>query len=82
MGIGLSIGAGFALIGLIFGILIGRTTNAMARLGAQFQGKPTNEQMAQMQTIRKQQATYSNISAVALILALVFMATARYLGMG
>jgi uncharacterized membrane protein len=80
--IGLSIGAGFAIIGFIFGILIGRTTKAMAQLGAQFQGKPTNEQMAQMQSIRKQQATYSNISAVALILAVIFMATARYLGMG
>jgi uncharacterized membrane protein len=82
MGIGLGIGAGFAIIGFIFGILIGRTTNAMARLGAQFQGKPTSDQMTQMQTIRKQQATYSNISAAALILAVVFMATARYLGMG
>ena len=82
MGIGLSIGAGFALIGFVFGILIGRTTNAMAQLGAQIQGKPTNEQMTQMQAIRKQQATYSNISAAALILAVVFMATARYLGMG
>jgi uncharacterized membrane protein len=81
MGIGLSIGAGFAIIGFIFGILIGRTTTAMANLGAQFQGKPTNEQMAQMQTLRKQQATYSNISALALILAVIFMATARYLGM-
>ena len=80
--IGLSIGAGFAIIGFIFGILIGRTTKAMAQLGAQFQGKPTNEQMAQMQSIRKQQATYSNISAIALILAVIFMATARYLGMG
>jgi hypothetical protein len=38
--------------------------------------------MAQMQTLMKQQATYSNISAVALILAVIFMATARYLGMG
>jgi uncharacterized membrane protein len=82
MGIGLSIGAVFAVIGFIFGILIGRTTNAMANLGAQFRGKPTNEQMAQMQTLMKQQVTYSNISAAALILAVVFMATARYLGMG
>lgn len=82
MGIGLGIGAGFALIGLVFGILIGRTTKAMAQFGAQFQGKPTSDQMNQMQAIRKQQATYSNISAAALILALVFMATARYLGMG
>ncbi len=47
--IGLSIGAGFAIIGFIFGILIGRTTKAMAQLGARFQGKPTNEQMTQMQ---------------------------------
>jgi uncharacterized membrane protein len=82
MGIGLSIGAVFAIIGFIFGIMIGRTTTAMAKLGGQFQGKPTNEQMAQMQTLMKQQATYSNISAVALILAVIFMATARYLGMG
>ena len=79
---GLSIGAGFAIIGLVFGILIGRTTKTMAELGAQFQGKPTNEQMTKMQTIRKQQATYSNISAAALILAVIFMAIARYLGMG
>jgi glycine cleavage system pyridoxal-binding protein P len=54
----------------------------MAQLGAEFQGKPTNEQMTQMQAIRRQQATYSNISTIALILALIFMATARYLGMG
>jgi len=82
MGIGLSIGSVFAIIGLIFGILIGRTSNAMAQLGSQFQGKPTSDQMNQMQAIRKQQALYSNISTAALILAVVFMATARYLGMG
>ena len=79
MGIGLSIGAAFALIGFAFGIMIGRTTNAMAQLGAQMQGKPSSDQLAQMQSIRKQQATYSNISATALILAVIFMAIARYL---
>ena len=78
-GIGLSIGAGFALIGFVFGIMIGRTTKAMAQFGAQMQGKPSPDQIAQMQSIRKQQATYSNISAAALILAVVFMAIARYL---
>ncbi len=80
--IGLNIGAGSALIGFIFGIMIGRVTKAMADLGAQFRGKPTPEQMAQMQAIRKQQATYSNISVAALILAVIFMAIARYLGVG
>ena len=79
MGIGLSIGAAFALIGFVFGIMIGRTTNAMAQLGAQMQGKPSPDQLTQMQSIRKQQATYSNISATALILAVIFMAIARYL---
>jgi len=78
-GRGFGIGAGFALIGFIFGLLIGRTTKAMAELGAQMQGKPSPEQVTQMQAIRKQQATYSNISTAALILAVIFMAIARYL---
>ena len=60
-------------------MMVGRTTKAMAQLGAQMQGKPTPEQMTQMQAIRKQQATYSNISVAALILAVIFMAIARYL---
>ena len=79
-GRGFGIGAGFALIGFVFGIMIGRTTKAMAQLGAQFRGQPTSEQLTQMQGIRKQQATYSMISASALILATIFMAIARYLG--
>ena len=80
-GRGFGIGAAFALIGFVFGILIGRTTKAMAQLGAQLsqQGKPSPEQMSQMQSLRKQQAAYSNISAATLILAVVFMAIARYL---
>ncbi len=77
--IGLSIGAGFALIGFVLGILVNRSSKAMAQLGAQFQGKPTPEQLTQMQTIQKQQATYSTLSTVALVLAVVFMAIARYL---
>ena len=66
---------------LAVGILLGRTTKNMAQLGAQLsqQGKPSAGQMSQMQALRKQQATYSNISAAAVILALIFMAIARYL---
>jgi uncharacterized membrane protein len=78
-GRGFGIGAGFALIGLVFGILVGRTTKAMAQLGAQIQGKPSSEQMTQLATLRKQQVTYSNIAAVTLILSVIFMAIARYL---
>lgn len=76
---GLSIGAGFALIGFVAGMLFGRTTRAMAQLGAQMQGKPTSEQLAQMQKIQKQQTTYSMLSTVMLILATIFMAIARYM---
>ena len=78
-GRGFGIGAGFALIGFVFGILVGRTTKAMAQVGAQIQGKPSPDQMTQLQALRKKQATYSMIAAVTLILATIFMAIARYL---
>ena len=78
-GRGFGIGAAFALIGFVYGILIGRTTKTMAQLGAQMQGNPSSAQLAQLQTIRKQQATYSTISTVTLLLAVIFMAIARYL---
>lgn len=77
--IGLGIGAGFALIGFIFGILLGRTTKAMAQLGAQMQGKPSPEQLGQMQALQKRQATVSMIAVWSLVLAVTFMAIARYL---
>ena len=78
-GRGFGIGAGFALIGFVFGILIGRTTKAMAQVGAQIQGKPSPDQMNQLQALRKKQATYSMIAASTLVLATIFMAIARYL---
>jgi uncharacterized membrane protein len=76
---GLSIGAVFAVVGFISGIMIGRTTKEMAQLGAQMQERPTPDQLTQMQVIRKRQATFSTISATTLLLAIVFMAIARYL---
>ena len=78
-GRGFGIGAGFALVGFVFGLLVGRTTRAMAQLGAQIQGKPSSEQMTKIGALRKQQMTYSNITAVLLILSVIFMAIARYL---
>ena len=78
-GTGFTIGAIFGLIGFIFGIRVGRVITAMAKLGSQFQGKPSSEQMTQMQVLRKQQVTATNITAAALILSVIFMAIARYL---
>ncbi|HET9909244.1 MAG TPA: hypothetical protein VFQ23_21525 [Anaerolineales bacterium] len=78
-GTGFGIGAAFALIGLVFGILVGRTTNAMAKLGAQFQGKPSGEQMSQLGALRTQQIRYSYLNAAMLVISVIFMAIARYL---
>ena len=77
-GRGFGIGAAFALAGLVFGIQVGRITKSMAQLGGQIQGKPSAEQMQQMGALRKQQVTYSNVNAVLLVLAVIFMAIARY----
>ena len=77
-GRGFGIGAAFALIGFVFGIMTGRSTKAMAQLGAQLQGKPSPDQLTQMQEIRRRQATYSTLAAVTLVLASIFMAIARY----
>ncbi|HEX6035788.1 MAG TPA: hypothetical protein VFY83_15210 [Anaerolineales bacterium] len=77
--IGLGIGAAFAIVGFVFGILVGRTTTAMAQLGGQFQGKPTAEQMTRMQGMQNQLRTYSIVNVASLLLATVFMAIARYL---
>jgi uncharacterized membrane protein len=77
--IGLSIGAAFALIGFVVGILVGRTNKSMAQLGAQMQGKPSSDQLTQMQAMQKRQATLSSVNAITLVLAVVFMAIARYL---
>ena len=76
---GLSIGAGFAFVGFILGILIGRNVKAMAQLGAQMQGRPSPDQIAKMQAIQRRQSTYSYLNVAALVLAVIFMAIARYL---
>jgi hypothetical protein len=60
-------------------MMIGRTIKAMAQLGAQMQGQPSADQLRQMQALQKRQATVSMISTVAVVLATVFMAIARYL---
>jgi uncharacterized membrane protein len=76
---GLGIGAIFALIGFVSGMMIGRNIKAMAQLGAQMQGEPSSGQLTQMQALQKRQTTVSMISTWAVILATVFMAIARYL---
>ena len=79
VGLGFAIGAFFALIGLIFGLMVGNTNGALAKLGAQIHGKPTPEQMVQIGALRKRLAVVSPINIYSLILATLLMAIARYL---
>jgi uncharacterized membrane protein len=78
-GIGFGVGATFAVVGLIYGIMIPRTGAAMGRLAAQFKGPPTPEQQAQMAALSKRMATISMVNIVCLIVATLLMAMARYL---
>lgn len=78
-GIGFGIGAVFAIIGMVYGIMVGKASKSMAQLGMQIQGKPSNEQLAQLQTLQKRQGQYARIASITLILAVFFMAIARFL---
>ncbi len=77
-GLGFALGAIFALVGLGFGGIVGRSFMELARIGAASQGKPSPDQLAQLQAIQKRLAMASMVNTYALILALVCMATARY----
>jgi uncharacterized membrane protein len=78
-GMGFGIGAAFALIGLVTGIMNGNNNRKLGQLGAQIQGKPTPEQAATLGAIQKQQGWVVPVNTYSLILAVIMMATARYL---
>jgi len=78
-GIGFGLGAVFGLLAFIFGMLVGRTNQAMAALGRSIQGQPTSEQASQLAALRSRSATLGPLNAWSLILAAALMAIARYL---
>ncbi len=77
-GIGFGIGAVFGLIAFVFGAIFGASNAKLAEVGSQIQDKPTTEQLAQIQAIQKRINTVSPIHTYSMILAMIFMATARY----
>jgi uncharacterized membrane protein len=76
---GFGVGAVFALVGLVSGLINGANNKKLGQLGAQIQGKPTTEQAAALSAISKQQAWVLPVNSWSLLLALFFMAIARYL---
>ncbi|RJP49418.1 MAG: hypothetical protein C4557_11235 [Anaerolineaceae bacterium] len=79
-GVGFGIGAVAGIIALVFGFMIGNTNSALAALGAQIQGKPTDAQMAQMGALRKRQAFVTTGNTIFIIISIVLMASARFFG--
>jgi len=78
-GIGFGVGAIFALIAFIFGVLTDRKLKAMVELREQFENAPSDEKTSQLQILEKQQTTYLKICAGTLTLSLWIMAVSRYL---
>jgi len=77
-GIGFGIGAVFGLVSFVTGAIFGNGMANLGRIGAQISGKPTPEQFAQIQAFQKRNKTVSPIHVVTMILAMIFMASARY----
>ncbi|HSM70404.1 MAG TPA: hypothetical protein VK851_02585 [Anaerolineales bacterium] len=72
------IGGLFGAIALVMGIVANRTIAALGKLGAQIQGKPTPEQMAQMQALQNRNNMALRFTTYSLIVSAVCMAAARF----
>jgi uncharacterized membrane protein len=79
-GIGFALGAILAVVGLVYGLMVGQSVKKMGEIAAAAKGQPTAEQLGEIQAAQRRMATSSRISTAALILALACMATARYWG--
>lgn len=79
-GWGFGIGGLLALVGLGIGMQVGTNAKKLGTIAAAAQGKPSPDQIAEMQGAQKRMTMASNVSTVILILALACMATARYWG--
>ncbi|GAB4496298.1 MAG: hypothetical protein OHK003_00900 [Anaerolineales bacterium] len=79
-GTGFGVGAAAGIIALVFGFMIGNTNSRLAALGAQIQGKPTDEQVAQMGALRKRQVVVTNGNTIFILISIMLMASARFFG--
>ncbi len=77
-GIGFGIGAGFGLIAFVFGAIFGQSNAQLGQIGAQVADRPTGEQAASLQALQRRIRVVSPIHIVTMIIAMAFMAMARY----
>jgi len=77
-GIVFGIGGVFGLIGFIYGMQVGSNINKLVKVGSEVQGKPTPEQIGQIQAAQKKLGTVGPISSISLILCMICMSLARF----
>jgi uncharacterized membrane protein len=77
-GLGFGIGAVFGLVAFVFGAIFGKSNAELGHIGVQIEGKPTEEQLTQIQRLQKRIKIVSPVHITGMILAMIFMATARY----
>jgi uncharacterized membrane protein len=80
-GIVFAIGGLAGLVGLFYGIRIGRASQELANLGAQIGAAgapPSPEQGAQLAGLQERMQSMGSINAIALVITVLAMASARY----
>ncbi len=84
-GIGFTIGAVFGILVYLWGgFVVAPTAGKMAKMGAELQassGRPNPHQILNLQTIERKFTREARVDTALILLALLFMATARYFGM-
>jgi len=78
-GIGFAIGGAAGLLGFLFRVLANRNMTALGKLDAENREQPTKEPPQKLVAIQKTQALLNKLNTWSLIIALLFMAIARYL---
>lgn len=78
-GIGFAIGGAFGLLGLILRILANRNMKMLSRLAVVSREQRSNEPSKNLIALERKLTRLDVLNVWALILAVVFMATARYL---
>jgi hypothetical protein len=78
-GIGFGIGGAAGLLGLIFRVLANRNMAAVSRLASEIKEQPAKEHSQKLVSLQKNQNRLNMLNTWSLIVAVLFMAIARYL---
>ena len=76
-GMGFGIGAFAGILAFVFGFLINKTNQDLAKVGAQIQGAPTTEQRSALETLQKRFKFMATANIIFILLSIAMMASAR-----